>query len=186
MPSALPRDGTVSPDFSVPPPHASTQPRVGREESRREVWEEGGRKEQELISKKGMRVGWWGEEVSWSEGLRDPSVTCHALYKPVGPYEGGEVGGAREIRVRGPEQRRGTGAGGSRRWDPEPRDLWLWVLEVRWLIVGEQVDPGGATGTSKFFDSYHSPRKAYFLISLCTGGCQSLFVSHRSSKQLES
>ena len=122
MPSALPRDGTVSPDLSMPPPYPSTWPRVGREESQREVWEEGDRKDQELISKKGMWVGWWGEEGSWSEGLRGPSVTCHLLYKLVGPHEGGEVGGARKLRVRSPEQWRGTGAGGSRRWYLEPRD----------------------------------------------------------------
>lgn len=95
---------------------------MGREESRREVREEGDRKEQELSSKKGMWVGWWGEEVSWSEGLRGPSVTCHELYQLVGPQEGGDVGGARKVRVRSPVRRRGTGAGGSRRWSLESRD----------------------------------------------------------------
>ena len=48
------------------------------------------------------------------------------------------------------------------------------------------MEPGGETGTPKFFDSCHSSRKAYFLISLHTGGCQSLFVSHCSSKHWKS
>ena len=48
------------------------------------------------------------------------------------------------------------------------------------------MEPGGETRTSKVFDSYHFSRKAYFLISLYTGDCQSLFVSHRSSKHWES